>query len=63
MGKQPQHARITFLIDPEAKRQFEEACAAQDIRPSQLMRQMIREHIAQSEARERRRLPEHRPDC
>ena len=55
MGKQPAHARITFLIDPEAKRQFEEACAEQDILPSQLMRQMIREHIADSDARRHRK--------
>ena len=34
-------ARFTFLLDPELKVRFEELCAAQDITPSQLMRQMI----------------------
>ena len=39
-------ARFTFLLDPELKQQFEELCAAQDITPSQLMRQMIKTHIS-----------------
>jgi len=39
-------ARFTFLLDPELKHQFESLCAAQDITPSQLMRQMIKAHIA-----------------
>jgi antitoxin component of RelBE/YafQ-DinJ toxin-antitoxin module len=55
------HARLTFLIDPDVKRQFEAACAAQDLRPSQLMRHMIKAHIAASEAA-KRASPAKRPD-
>lgn len=47
------HARFTFLIDPDTKREFEAACAAQDLRPSQLMRHMIKAHIAATEAAKR----------
>jgi len=43
--KQPS-ARFTFLLDPELKQQFEALCAAQDITPSQQMRQMIKAHLA-----------------
>ena len=42
-------ARFTFLLDPGLKQQFEELCAAQDITPSQLMRQMIKAHIAEQQ--------------
>ena len=38
-------ARLTILIDPRKKTLFEEICAAQDITPSQVVRQMIREYI------------------
>lgn len=40
-------ARFTFLLDPELKLQFEKLCAAQDITPSQMMRQMIEGHLQQ----------------
>jgi antitoxin component of RelBE/YafQ-DinJ toxin-antitoxin module len=39
-------ARLTFLLDPELKQQFEEVCAAQDITPSQVMRQLLKAHVA-----------------
>ena len=39
-------ARFTFLLDPELKHQFEALCAAQDITPSQQMRQMIKAHLS-----------------
>jgi hypothetical protein len=38
-------ARFTILIDPRKKQMFEELCAAQDLTPSQVMRQLIREYI------------------
>ena len=38
-------ARMTLLIDPRKKKIFEEICAAQDLTPSQVLRQMIREYI------------------
>ena len=38
-------ARFTLLIDPRKKRMFEEICAAQDLTPSQVVRQLIREYI------------------
>jgi len=33
-------ARLTLLIDPVKKKTFEELCAAQDLTPSQVVRQM-----------------------
>ena len=38
-------ARLTILIDPRKKALFEEICAARDITPSQVVRQMIREYV------------------
>ena len=38
-------ARLTVLIDPVKKQAFEELCAAQDITPSQIVRQLIREYL------------------
>lgn len=38
-------ARFTILMDPRKKQMFEELCAAQDLTPSQVVRQLIREYI------------------
>jgi antitoxin component of RelBE/YafQ-DinJ toxin-antitoxin module len=38
-------ARFTVLIDPRKKQMFEEICAAQDLTPSQVVRQLIREYV------------------
>lgn len=38
-------ARLTVLIDPVKKKAFEELCALQDLTPSQVIRQMIREYL------------------
>lgn len=38
-------ARLTVLIDPEKKKAFETLCAAQDLTPSQVVRQLIREYL------------------
>ncbi len=40
-------ARMTLLIDPVKKKAFEELCAAQDITPSQIVRQLIRDYLEQ----------------
>jgi hypothetical protein len=40
-------ARLTLLIDPVKKNAFEKLCAAQDLTPSQVVRQMIREYLEQ----------------
>lgn len=40
-------ARLTILIDPAKKKAFEHLCAEQDLTPSQVVRQMIREYLAQ----------------
>lgn len=40
-------ARLTILIDPDKKKAFERLCAEQDLTPSQVVRQMIREYLAQ----------------
>lgn len=39
-------ARLTLLIDPAKKAVFEELCAAQDLTPSQVVRQLIRDYLA-----------------
>lgn len=38
-------ARLTVLIDPIKKKAFEELCASQDLTPSQVVRQLIREYL------------------
>lgn len=38
-------ARLTLLIDPAKKRALEQLCAQQDMTPSQLVRQLIRDHL------------------
>ena len=38
-------ARFTVLLDPRKKRLFEEICAEQDLTPSQVVRQLIREYV------------------
>ena len=38
-------ARLTLLLDPRKKALFEEICAAQDLTPSQVVRQLIREYL------------------
>ncbi|NQV98265.1 MAG: CopG family transcriptional regulator [Rhodospirillales bacterium] len=38
-------ARFTVLMDPGKKQAFEKLCASQDITPSQVVRQLIREYL------------------
>ena len=38
-------ARLTLLIDPVKKKAFEDLCTAQDLTPSQVVRQMIRDYL------------------
>ena len=38
-------ARLTILIDPVKKQAFEELCNRQDLTPSQVVRQLIREYL------------------
>jgi hypothetical protein len=38
-------ARLTVLIDPTKKEAFERLCASQDVTPSQVVRQLIREYL------------------
>jgi Ribbon-helix-helix protein len=40
-------ARLTLLVDPAKKAAFERLCAQQDLTPSQVVRQLIRESLAQ----------------
>ncbi len=40
-------ARLTVLIDPAKKKAFETLCARQDVTPSQVVRQLIRDYLAQ----------------
>jgi hypothetical protein len=38
-------ARLTVLIDPVKKKAFEDLCAGQDLTPSQVVRQLIRDYL------------------
>lgn len=38
-------ARLTLLIDPDKKTAFEALCASQDLTPSQVVRQLIRDYL------------------
>ena len=40
-------ARLTVLIDPNKKKAFEQLCATQDLTPSQVVRQLIRDYLVQ----------------
>jgi len=40
-------ARLTVLIDPAKKKALEQWCAEQDVTPSQVVRQLIRDHLKQ----------------
>ena len=40
-------ARLTLLIDPDKKAAFERLCAQRDLTASQVVRQMIRDYLAQ----------------
>ena len=40
-------ARLTLLIDPDKKAAFERLCARQDLTVSQVVRQLIRDYLAQ----------------
>lgn len=39
-------ARLTVLVDPAKKKAFETLCAQQDLTPSQVVRQLIRDYLA-----------------
>lgn len=38
-------ARLTLLIDPIKKQAFDDLCTAQDLTPSQVVRQLIRDYL------------------
>lgn len=40
-------ARLTLLIDPNKKAAFERLCAQHDLTASQVVRQLIRDYLAQ----------------
>jgi len=40
-------ARLTILLDPNKKAAFERLCAQQDLTASQVIRQLIRNYLAQ----------------
>ena len=43
-------ARLTLLIDPNKKKAFETLCSSQDLTPSQVVRQLIRDYLLKYEA-------------
>ncbi len=47
MAMENKTARLTVLVDPEKKKAFEQLCARQDLTPSQVVRRLIREYLAE----------------
>ncbi len=45
MSRENRTARLTILIDPKKKAAFEQLCREEDLTPSQVVRQMVREFI------------------
>jgi hypothetical protein len=43
---EPKTARITVLIDPGKKLALEKLCEEQDVTPSQVVRRLIRDYLA-----------------
>ena len=43
---EPKTARITVLIDPGKKLALEKLCAELDVTPSQVLRRLIRDYLA-----------------
>lgn len=43
---EPKTARITVLIDPAKKLALEKLCAELDVTPSQVVRRLIRDYLA-----------------
>jgi antitoxin component of RelBE/YafQ-DinJ toxin-antitoxin module len=41
-------ARLTILVDPNKKKAFEDLCATQDLTPSQVVRKLIRQYLAEN---------------
>ena len=56
-------ARLTLLIDPHKKQAFEQLCALQDLTPSQVVRQLIRDYLrAHGVSYETQAMPDSAPD-
>ncbi|MGP9832631.1 CopG family transcriptional regulator [Marinobacter sp. NSM] len=62
MSKENRTARLTLLIDPEKKAVFEELCKAEDVTPSQKVRQFIREYVEQRLGEDWRKRRTDKPD-
>ena len=41
-------ARLVVLVDPAKKKAFEDLCARQDVTPSQVVRRLLRDYLAQN---------------
>lgn len=50
-------ARLTILIDPVKKKAFEELCSQQDLTPSQVLRQLIRDYLERHDVDYATRVP------
>ena len=50
-------ARLTVLLDPARKSDFESLCRSQDITPSQVLRQLIREFVLSNSAAKKKPAP------
>ena len=44
-------ARLTILVDPRKKAEFERLCAEEDATPSQVLRRLIRRYIEERTGR------------
>lgn len=51
MPEERRTARLTVLVDPRKKAVFESLCREQDLTPSQVVRQLIRDWIEAQQGR------------
>lgn len=45
MSNQLKTARLTVLLDPSRKQEFERVCRGNDMTPSQVLRHLIRDYV------------------
>jgi hypothetical protein len=54
-------ARLTVLLDPARKQEFERVCRGNDVTPSQVLRHLIRDFVAEHSAKAASARPVRKP--
>ncbi|MFL6695381.1 MAG: CopG family transcriptional regulator [Ramlibacter sp.] len=61
MSIQLKTARLTVLLDPARKQEFERVCRGNDMTPSQVLRHLIRDFVAEHSAKAASARPVRKP--